>query len=242
MRLTIVRGFARWLQASDPATEVPPPGWLPPRRRTTPYLYSADDIAALLAVARRVRWPLSAASYETLIALLAVTGMRAGEAIRLDRSDLSPGEGLLTIKDSKSGKSRQLLLHPSTVSALGCYLRRRRELSPVPGEPALFVHPAGNRLNYPAVQYTFRVLLGRAGIRPRPERCRPTIHGLRHSFAVSTLIRWYREGADVQARLPQLSTRLGHADPKWTYWYLPASPELLALAARRLEAPPGTRP
>jgi integrase/recombinase XerD len=241
MRLTVVRGFARWLQASDPATEVPPLGWLPPRRRTTPYLYSADDIAALLAQARRVRWPLSAASYETLIALLAVTGMRVGEAIRLDRPDLSPGEGLLTIKDSKLGKSRQLLLHPSTVSALGCYLRRRGELSPAPGEPALFVHPAGNRLNYPAVQYTFRVLLDRAGIGPRSERCRPTIHGLRHSFAVSTLIRWYREGADVQARLPQLSTWLGHADPKWTYWYLSASPELLALAAQRLEAPLQTR-
>ena len=84
MRLTVVRGFARWLQASDPATEVPPLGWLPPRRRTAPYLYSADDVAALLAAARRVRWPLSAASYETLIALLAVTGMRVGEAIRLD--------------------------------------------------------------------------------------------------------------------------------------------------------------
>ena len=239
MRLTVVRGFARWLQASDPATEVPPLGWLPPRRRTTPYLYSADDVAALLAAARRVRWPLPAASYETLIALLAVTGMRIGEAIRLDRSDLSPGEGLLTISDSKFGKSRQLLLHPSTVSALGCYLRRRGELSPAPGEPAVFVHPAGNRLNYEAVQQMFKVLLGRAGIRPRSDRCRPTIHGLRHSFAVNTLIRWYREGADVQARLPQLSTWLGHADPKWTYWYLSASPELLALAAERLEAPPG---
>ena len=116
MRLTIVRGFARWLQASDPATGVPPLGWLPPRRRTAPYLYSAGDVAALMAAARRVRWPLSAATYETLIALLAVTGMRIGEAIRLDRSDLSPGEGLLTIAGSKSGTSRQLLLHPSTVA------------------------------------------------------------------------------------------------------------------------------
>ena len=155
MRLTVVRGFARWLQASDLATEVPPLGWLPPRRRTAPYLYSADDVAALLAAAWRVRWPLSAASYETLIALLAVTGMRVGEAIRLDRSDLSP-EGLLTIWDSKFGTSRQLLLHSSAVRALGCYLRRRAELSPAPGEPALLVHPAGNRLNYPAVQQMFR--------------------------------------------------------------------------------------
>ncbi len=241
IRLTVVRGFARWLQASDPATEVPPTGWLPPRRRATPYLYSADDVAALLAAARRVHWPLSAASYETLIALLAVTGLRIGEAIRLDRSDLSPGEGLLTIAGSKSGTSRQLLLHPSTVDALSCYLRRRGKLSPAPGGPALFVHPAGNRLNYPAVQQMFKVLLGRAGIQPRPGRRPPTIHGLRHSFAVNTLIRWYREGADVQARLPQLSTWLGHADPRWSYWYLSASPELFALAAERLQAPPQVR-
>jgi integrase len=236
IRLTVVRGFASWLQASDPATEVPPTGWLPPRRRRAPYLYSAADVAALLAAARRVRQPLSAATYETLIALLAVTGIRIGEAIRLNRPDLSPDEGLLTIADSKSGTSRQLLLHPSTVDALGCYLRRRQKLSPVPGEPALFVHPAGNRLNYPAAQQTFKVLLDRAGIRPRPECPQPTIHGLRHSFAVNTLIRWYREGADVQARLPQLSTWLGHADPRWSYWYLSASPELLALAAERLQA------
>src|SRR4029077_8968232 len=104
-----------------------------------------------------------------------VTGMRIGEAIRLDRPDLSPGEGLLTISDSKFGKSRRLLLHPSTVSALGCYLRRRGELSPVPGEPALFVHPAGNRLNYEAVQQMFKVLLGRAGIRARARRRQTTI-------------------------------------------------------------------
>jgi len=118
MRLTIVRGFARWLQASDPATEVPPLGWLPPRRRTTPYLYSADDVAALLAAARRVRWPLSAAAYETLISLLAVTGMRIGEAIRLDRSDLSPGEGLLTILDSKFGTYAEGAVMPSPVTEL----------------------------------------------------------------------------------------------------------------------------
>jgi integrase/recombinase XerD len=89
MRLSVVRGFASYLQAIDPATEVPPVGWLPARRRSSPYLYSDTDIAELMAAARRLRWPLSAATYETLIGLLAVTGLRIGEAIRLSRTDVS---------------------------------------------------------------------------------------------------------------------------------------------------------
>jgi integrase len=242
MRLSVVRGFSRWLQAFDPSTEVPPLGWLPPVRRTNPYLYSDAQIVALMGAARRARWPLSAATYETLIGLLAVSGMRVGEAIGLNRADLSLVDGMLTIRESKSGQSRQVLLHPTTVTTLRWYLRRRAALSPAPGEPALFVHPAGNRINYLAVQQMFRALVRRAGLRPRSERCRPTIHGLRHTFAVNTLLGWYREGLDVQARLPLLSTWLGHADPKWTYWYLSATPELLSLAAERLEGTLGTLP
>jgi integrase/recombinase XerD len=235
MRLSVVRGFASWLQAGDPATEVPPLGWLPPRHRSNPYLYSDTEIAALLAVARRARWPLSAATYEALIGLLVVSGLRVGEAIGLDRVDISLGEGLLTVRESKSGQSRQIPIHPTTVTALRHYLKRRAALSPIPAEPSLFVHPSGNRITYPSVQHMFHVLARRAGLTPRSPQCRPTIHGLRHSFAVNTLLRWYRDGADVQARLPLLSTWLGHADPKWTYWYLSACPELLALAAQRLE-------
>ena len=242
MRLTVVRGFASWLQASDPATEVPATRWLPPRRRTNPYLYSDADIAALVAAARQARWPLSAATYPTLIGLLAVTGMRVGEAIRLDRADVSLADGLLTIRESKFGTSRQLLIHPTTITALRWYLRRRAALSPTPSEPGLLVHPAGNRITYVSVQQMFRALARRAGLTPRSERCRPTIHGLRHTFAVNTLVRWYRDGVDVQARLPLLSTWLGHADPKWTYWYLSASPELLTLAGERLETSLGRRP
>ena len=221
MRLSVVRGFAGWLQAADPTTELPPTGWLPPRRRTTPYLYSETDIAALMAAARRARWPLSAATYETLIGLLVVTGMRVGEAIRCDRTDVSLTDGILTVRESKFGKSRQLAIHPSTVAALRRYCRRRAELSPIPivDEPAFFVHPTGNRVTYGSVQPMFRNLVQRAGLTPRSRHCRPTIHGLRHSFAVNTLIGWYRDGVDVQARLPLLSTWLGHADPKWTYWY-----------------------
>jgi len=235
MRLDAVRGFATWLQALDPATEVPERGWLPPVHRTTPYLYSQDDVLALLDQARRVRWPLSAATYETLIGLLAVTGMRIGEALRLDRADVSLDDGRVVIIGSKLGKSRQVLLHPSTVDRLRRYLRQRARLSPAPSDPAFFVSPAGTRISYVAVQATFRAIARRAGLEPRSERCRPTVHGLRHSFAVDQLTRWYREGVDVQANLPVLSTWLGHADPKWTYWYLSAVPELLGLAAVRLE-------
>lgn len=239
MRLSVVRSFTSWLQATDSATEVPPLGWLPPRRRTNPYLYSDAEIAALLTVARRARWPLSAATYETLIGLLVVTGLRIREAIRLDRVDVSFTEGLLTIRNSKFGQSRQVPIHPTTIRALRAYLARRAALSPIPGESGLFVHPAGNRITYPSVQYMFHVLVRRAGLAPRSPQCRPTIHGLRHSFAVNTLVRWYRDGTDVQARLPLLSTWLGHTDPKWTYWYLSASPELLALACQRMEATEG---
>jgi integrase/recombinase XerD len=242
MRLTVVRGFARWLQASDPAGQVPPLGWLPPRRRTTPYLYSDAEITALMSAARRARWPPSAATYETLIGLIAVTGMRVGEAIRLDRHDVTLPDRLITIRDSKLGKSRVLVIHPSTVTVLRAYLRHRAALSPTPGEAAFFVHPAGNRITYASVQQMFRTLTQRAGLTPRSQSCRPTIHGLRHTFAVNTLLDWHRAGVDVQARLPQLSTWLGHADPKWTYWYLSASPELLGLAGERLQAHLGRRP
>lgn len=235
MRLSVVRSFTTWLQASDPSTEVPPLGWLPPVRRTNPYLYSDADICALMVTASQARWPLSAATYEALIGLLAVTGLRVGEAIRLDRSDVSLSDGLLTIRESKLDKSRQVPIHPTTVTMLRGYLRRRSTLSPNPDEPGFFVHPAGNRITYGSVQVMFRTLARRAGLTPRSKHCRPTIHGLRHTFAVNTLVRWYREGQDVQAKLPLLSTWLGHADPKWTYWYLSASPELLILASGRLE-------
>jgi integrase len=235
MRLSAVRGFATWLQASDPATEVPDRDWLPPRHRPTPFVYTDTEVEALIAVASRARWPLSAATYDTLIGLLSVTGMRIGEAIRLDRADLALDEGLLTIRNSKFGKSRQLMVHPTTVAALRTYLHRRAALSPTPGEPALFVHPAGNRINYVPVCAMFHALVRRAGVEPRAAGGKPTIHGLRHTFAVNSLIRWYRDGLDVGARLPVLSTWMGHVEPKGTYWYLSAVPELLSLAAERLE-------
>jgi integrase len=237
-RMSIVRGFARHLATIDARTQVPPVGLLqrpgPSRRRAVPYLYSSQDIAGLMVAARELR-PLQAATYETLVGLLAVSGMRVGEAIRLDRDDLDDERGVLVVRDTKFGKSRLVPLHESTRAALHTYLRRRDELSPNAAGPSLFISTTGTRLLYKVVQPTFARLCERAGLRPRSPRCRPRLHDLRHSLAVSTLLDCYRSGADVGALLPRLSTFLGHADPASTYWYVHAAPELLACAASRLQ-------
>jgi integrase/recombinase XerD len=242
-RLSVVRGFARWRQAFDPATEVPPPDALPTgRRRATPYLYSEADVAALLDAAGSLRPPLAAATMHAFIGLVFATGMRRGEALRLDRDDLDPATGVLTIRDAKFHKPRQLPLHPSTVTALTDYAARRDRLCPHPRTPALFVSSRGGRLAATTVSQNFRALLDRAGIDQHHSAGHPRIHDARHTFAVTTLLRWYRDGDDVQARLPLLSTYLGHTDPRHTYWYLSGAPELLALAAARLETSLGTLP
>jgi integrase/recombinase XerD len=236
-RLSAVRLFARHLQAADPRTEIPPAGMLPGRsRRAEPYLYSAAEITALMTAAAAIRAPMRAATYQTLIGLLAVTGMRVGEAISLDRGAADLGNGIITVRQGKFGKSRQLPLHPSVVTALDDYARMRDENTPQPGTPAFFVSLAGTRLIYKNVHFTYHQLTRAAELQPRSARCRPRIHDLRHTFAVTTLISWYRDGGDVAARLPLLSTYLGHTDPGGTYWYLEAAPELLTLAAARLQA------
>ena len=166
---------------------------------------------------------------------LAITGLRVGEALRLDREDIDFDQGLLLVREGKFGKSRQLPLHATTLRALRSYLRERDYLSPSPSTSALFISTAGKRLPYGSVQWTFRKLVHRVGIKPRSTACHPRLHDLRHTFAVNTVIDAYRSGSDVQARLPLLSTYLGHVDPASTYWYLSASPELLAMASSRLE-------
>lgn len=235
-RLSVVRGFASWWAAFDPATQVPPKGLLPAHsRRAEPYPYTGQDIAALMGAARVLRPALRGATYETLIGLLSVTGMRIGEAIRADRPDLDPGGGVLSVRDTKFGKSRELALHPSTLDALATYVQLRERLCPRPVTTALFVSTRGTRLLYQNVHLTWLSLVKTVGLRPLSPRCRPRPHDLRHRFAVNTLLNWYRTGQDVTARMPQLSTYLGHTSPTDTYWYLRAAPELLALAADRLE-------
>jgi integrase len=229
-RLSIVRGFARHLQAEDPRHQVPPVGLMPRQvRRAVPTLFTAREIAALLRAARLLRAPLRAVTSETLFGLLAATGMRIGEAIRLDREDIDWKQRLLVVRHSKFDKSREVVLHPSTMTALRRYAKLRDDCCPDPRSQAFFVSLRGTRLIYINAHRTFRTLARAAGVRAgRP-------HDLRHSFAVATLLRWYRQGVDVDAWMPRLSTYLGHAAPESTYWYLTAAPQLMAIARRRLE-------
>jgi integrase/recombinase XerD len=234
-RLSAVRVFARHLATIDPDTEVPPVDLMPAKSpRVVPFIYSTADVKALMAAAGQIRTPLIAATYRTLVGLLAVTGMRVGEAISLDHTDLDRDEGLLVVRDSKFGKSREVVLHPSTLVCLDQYTALRHQLCPRPRTPALFTSTTGNRLIYKNVHRRFHTLTRVAGLHPRSARCRPRPHDLRHTFAVNTLLGWYQAGVDVQARLPRLSTYLGHVDPNSTYWYLSATPELLGLVANRL--------
>jgi integrase/recombinase XerD len=235
-RLRAVRSFARYLHAVDPACEVPSIELLRASKyRPAPYLYSPQEILALMTAARDLDPPLRAATMETIIGLLACTGLRIGEALRLDREDVDPVAQTLTVRDSKFGKSREVLLHPSTVRALASYGEIRDRLCPHPATCSWFVTTRGTRPAHPTIYQPFRALLKQAGLTDpaSPRRVRP--HDLRHSFAVNTLLGWYRDGGDVAARMPLLSTYLGHVDPAATYWYLSAAPELLALAADRLE-------
>jgi integrase/recombinase XerD len=236
-RMSAVRGFARYLAGIDPDTEVPPPGLMPHQQRwRPPFIYSPADIDTVIDQTRcSIVSPLRAATYATLIGLLAASGMRIGEAIKLDRGDVDWAQGVLLIRESKFGKSRLVPLAASSMTALQDYSRLRDGLRPRPEVPSFFISLAGKRLVYAVVSQTFRQLINDAGVgaaAPWP----PRLHDLRHTFAVRTLLGWYHAGEDVAARIPSLSTYLGHREPSSTYWYLSAAPELLALAAARQDA------
>ncbi len=229
-RLSVVRCLAKHQRAFDPRTEVPPPDLIPcPTTRHLPHLYTDAEITALMREARRLRPPMMAATYEALLGLLAVTGMRVGEALALDDGDVDWGRSLLKVRHAKFQRSRLVPLHSSTVAALREYATVRDRRCIRLG-PWLFTSTVGTRVIHQNFLHVFRRLARRAGITRRPR-----LHDIRHTFAVNTVRDWYRSGTDVERRLFSLSTYLGHVAPTSTYWYLTATPELLALAGERLE-------
>jgi integrase/recombinase XerD len=235
-RLGRARGFARYMVTVDPLTEVPSLDLLPARQqRVAPYIYSEDEVVALMAAARGIRSVQRAVTLEALIGLLASSGLRLGEALALDRHDADLDDGVLHVRLGKHQREREVPIHPSATSALRTYIRERERLSPTTLSPALFLNTQGGRLRDRTVHEHFPRLIREAGLDGRGQRGRPRAHDLRHSAAVRILLDWHRDGLDPARELPRLSTFLGHDHPSSTYWYLQAVPELLQLVGDRID-------
>jgi integrase/recombinase XerD len=235
-RLGVVRDFARYLSTIDPQTQIPSGDLLTASLpRVAPYLYSDAEIEALMRAASALAPTLRAATLETMIGLMAVSGLRAGEALGLDRAAVDLQDGLLHVQSGKWGRQREVPLHDTTTRALRHYGHLRDRLVPQPATAAFFVTDRGSRMTANIFNRWFVKLIKQVGLEGAGQRGRPRPHDIRHTYAVRTLIDWYQADEDINAKLPRLSTILGHADPASTYWYLQASPDLLALARDRLE-------
>jgi integrase len=235
-RLSFIRSFARHVSSMDARTEIPPTGTLRrPEIGLRPYIYTEAEIDRLTVAARNLYSPrkLRCHTYYCLVGLLATTGMRSGEAIRLADGDVNLAEGLITIRESKFGKSRVVPLHRTTVQALAAYMARRDAFLKKTGAPTFFVSERCRPISSP--HKSFRDICCAAGLEKMREGVLPRMHDLRHTFAVQTLLAWYRSGADVERNLPILSTFLGHSHIENTYWYLSSTPELMGAACERLE-------
>jgi len=236
-RLGMVRLFAKHLSAQNPRTEIPPTGLLPRGySRQQPYIYSDEEVDRLLRAARSLpsSTGLRAWTYATFLGLLAVTGMRMGEALHLDRENVDLEQGLLTLRRAKLGKERHIPIHPTTQKALLDYQSYRDRIYPRAKTSSFLLAEHGRRLHKETVRETFVKLSRQIGLRDPAQSHGPRLQDLRHRFAVRTMLNWYRAGADVEAQLPKLSTYLGHVNVRSTYWYLTAVPELLQLATQRL--------
>lgn len=237
-RLSRVRGLAHYLSAMDPVTEIPPLGLLPYRApRAHPYFYSDEEIRRLLRAAKSLpsRHSLQPSTYHCFLGLLVVTGLRLSEALNLRIGDVDWSENILTIRDTKFGKTRLVPLHPSTRKVLAAYAKRRDRLFTTGAETHFFLNRNGNRLDKGQVHRTFYALSRRIGLRSPSASRGPRLHDFRHRFAIETLLRWYRKGKDPKRCLPILATYLGHAHVTDTYWYLTGTPKLLGAAGKRLE-------
>lgn len=237
LRLTDVRGFARHLQSAEPRTQVPPTGILPRLSRAKPYLYTEKDIAALLGAALQLSPAngLRPWTYHCLFGLLAVSGLRIGEALGLRSEDVDLEQGVLTIRGTKFGKTRLVPVHPSTRRVLAQYACRRDRLLRPSRSPYFLVAERGGKLMPQYVYPVFLSLSRQIGLRGPRDHVGPRLHDFRHRFATETLLRWHRHGGDVDLLLPTLSTYLGHSCVRDTYWYLSACPQLMGHAVRRLE-------
>lgn len=238
-RLNHIRQFAEHVAWFDPNTEVPlvdgdPYG----SHRARPLILTTEQIDALLIAAGKLTPTVRAASWQTLLGLLAVTGLRIGEARNLNDDDITTDEsgqgGWVRVSDTKFGKSRLVPIHQTTMTAIRKYQRLRDATFPAPKTTAVFVARRGTRIARSTAGQTFQEVRVRARVDGSPRAPAVRLHDLRHSFATNTLIEHVRAGGDVDEMMPVLSAWLGHVGPEATYWYLSNTPELAAVLAERL--------
>lgn len=236
-RIEVIRSFARYWQTFDPKTEMPPAQLFGPRhRRLTPHIYTKEEMRALLAACAHL-YPakgLRPATCATVFGLLSATGLRISEATALRRQDVDLQHGLLHIRHAKFGKSRLVPMHLTTTRALRRYACRRDQDPSSAASDAFFTFDHGQPASTRKLQYAFQQLRRQLCWRPRGGHRAPRIHDIRHSFVCQRLRRWYDEGVDIDRHILALSTYLGHVKVTDTYWYITATPELMAIAARRL--------
>jgi len=231
-----VRRFSQYMILFDPDTEILPKGLLgPSKRRLPPHIYSEGEIEALLKAASNLspKNGLTSRTYVTLFGLLLSTGLRISEALNLSCENVDLKTGILTIKETKFRKSRLVPVHPSTLEALRRYMGFKQSYHLKVKSKMFFLNENGTPVNYYGVLYVFIKLSRKLGLRNAGKK--PKIHGMRHSFAVRRMLKWYQEGADLDAKILTLSTYLGHVEIRDTYWYLSAVPELLNIVSERFE-------
>ena len=240
-RLGMVRRFAFWLAEHDDRTEIPSSQLVMGRyRRQVPYIYAPKQIADIVAETGRLQSPygLRAALWQTLFGLIAVTGMRVNEALSLKRHDVDLENAVLIVRNTKNGRDRQLPVNKDTAAQLASYASLRDRLVETKS-PRFFIKEDGKPAGDCGARYNFAQVSRNVGLRSPQAFNRhgrgPRIHDLRHSFAVHTILDWFREGRDIEAEMYKLSTYLGHSEPKHTFWYIEAVPELMQLAAARAE-------
>ncbi len=237
-RISVARSFARYCRAIEPKTEVPSDGLLPcDYKRPSPCLFQDNDIRQILRASQKrgLNGPFFGQTLHCLFGLLSVTGLRIGEALSLNIEEVDLNAGILTVGNTKFGKSRLVPLHDTTVRVLSEYLMQREEFLAGHKIHYWFVNKLKNQLTYTCVKYHFDIIVKTLDIDCPHERRRPHLHDIRHYFARRVLLNWYRDGVDVERNLPKLSAYLGHVETRDTYWYLSACPELMGAVQRCLE-------
>lgn len=236
-RLSAVRGLAEYIHSRDPdRAELIPPGAIAARTvRRVPYIYTDEQIRALISAASALHPTVRALTISTIIGLMAATGLRISECLAMNVADLDVGNNVLAVT-GKRGRPRLVPIHPSTTAALVRYRRATTALIDGPDAQAFFLTFIGTRVHASSAEVAFRSLTDKLGYAAHPGTRRPRLHDMRHTFSTNALVRAHREGADVDATVSVLATYLGHVSPVSTYWYLTATPQLLELVQAKVVA------